>query len=345
MVRPESPEVVYTEIDSQFYDEFLKDRMPRKIWDFHIHLNLPEHIPEISEERLHSDWAFESGLILPCEKAAEYGKILFPDSEYTMTGFPWPVKEADLEANNQYLLEKKSEGMVHPFMAVAPWHERKYIEELLPYFAGFKPYPDLVSNVKGAEISIFTFMPKWQLKILNQCKKTVVIHLPRKRRIADSKNIRELLEIRQQYPDIEIVIAHFGRSFNLCYLETALKEMGKDAEEFYWDTAAVLNPDVYRFAFENFPETKILFGTDAPIMLWHGKRRWTENTYINLVREPFSWNLHEEGSEAESHYTFFIYEQMRSILDVIDDLKPGAQFKDNLFYENAKRLLYKEGGK
>lgn len=197
----------------------------------------------------------------------------------------------------------------------------------------------MVSDVKGADISIFTFMPHWQLEILNRCHKTVVLHLPRKGRIADKDNIRELLEMRQKYPDIQIVIAHFGRSFNPCYLETALKEMKKDIIGFYWDTAAVLNPEVYRVAFENLPANRILYGTDAPIMLWHGKRKWTQDTYINLVREPFSWNNHEEGREEERKYTLFIYEQMRSILDMIDQMDMGKEWKTQIFCKNAKRLL------
>ncbi|MEJ8733677.1 amidohydrolase family protein [Mediterraneibacter sp. ICN-202921] len=338
-MKPRCPKLEYTRQDKEFYDFHLKERMPEEIFDFHIHVNLPEHIPDMTEERVHSDWAFESGLILPCETAKQYGHQLFPDTVYCMAGFPWPIQEADLEAGNRYLKAEKEKGNMHPFMAVAPWHKESYIEEELPFFNGFKPYPDLVSTVKGADISIFTFMPHWQLEILNRHKKTVVLHLPRKGRIADPDNIRELLEMRQKYPDIQIVIAHFGRSFTPCYLEQALEEMKEDKAGFYWDTAAVLNPQVYSLAFKELPEDRILYGTDAPIMLWHGKRRWTYDKYINLVREEFSWNTHEEGKEAESHYTLFIYEQMRSILDNIEELEMGETFKRKLFSENAKRLL------
>ena len=87
---------------------------------------------------------------------------------------------------------------------------------------------------------------------------------------------------------------------------------------------------MYKLAFEELPEERILYGTDAPIMLWHGKRRWTFDKYINLVREEFSWNTHEEGIEAERRYTLFIYEQMRSILDNIEELEMGETFKRKL---------------
>ena len=74
-------------------------------------------------------------------------------------------------------------------------------------------------------------------------------------------------------------------------------------------------------------------------MLWHGRRRWTEQTYINLVREPYSWNTHEEGERAEAGYTFFLYEQMKVILDLLEEMKLGEEVKSGLFYENASGLL------
>lgn len=338
-MKPECPKLEVTSMDKAFYEQNLRHRIPDKIFDFHVHINLPEHITEISEARIHSDWAFECGLILPCETAYHYAGKLFPDVQYAIAGFPWPIQEAQLKENNHYLLEQKKRGFLTPFMAVRPDFSETYIEEQISEFCGFKPYPDLVSSVKGAEISIFHFLPHWQLDILNRHHKTVVIHLPRKERIASSDNVRELLEMRQKYPDIQIVIAHFGRSFNPVYLERALEQMGDDITGFYFDTAAVLNPDVYRLAFERLPLKQILYGTDAPIMLWHGRRRWTEQTYINLVREPYSWNTHEEGERAEAGYTFFLYEQMKVILDLLEEMKLGEEVKSGLFYENASGLL------
>lgn len=331
-MKPECPILRRTEVDEEFYSRYLKGRMPEQIFDFHMHLNLPEHIPYMSEERFHSDWAFECGLILPCETAFLYAAQLFPDTKYRIAGFPWPVQEADLIAGNRYLLQKKAEGLITPFMSVRPDFTEDYIEEQLPDFCGFKPYPDLVSTVKGAEISIFSFMPHWQLEILNRHRGTVVIHLPRKGRIADPDNVRELLEMRQRYPDIQIVIAHFGRSFNPVYLEEALEQMGDSAADFYYDTAAVLNPAVYELAFAKLPLKRILYGSDAPIMLWHGKRTWTDRTYHNLISEPDSGNLRSDD-------TFFLYEQMKVILDTLEGMGLAKEVKEDLFCENTRRLL------
>ena len=332
-----------TEVDERFYLEHLQGRMPTEIFDAHVHLNLPEHIPYISQERIRSDWAFECGLYLTAEEALERAAMLFGSTRYRMAGFPWPIREAKLEENNQYLLAEKKKGNAFPFMGVKPDWDAEVVEAQLADFCGLKPYPDFVATFKGAENSIFDFMPHAQLNALNNQKKAVVLHLPRRNRLADRDNVRELLEMRQKYPDISIIIAHMGRSFCPAFLAEGLEQMGADASGFYFDTAAVINPDVYRMAFERLDFHKILFGTDAPILYWHGKRTWTEREYTNLCREDFAWNKHMEGREAEDRYTFILYEQLRNILDTMHLMGFSATEKCAVFSENAKGLLHFSG--
>lgn len=327
------------EIDRAFYKKFLENRLPSKIFDIHVHLNLPEHVGPISEERIRGDWAFETGLLLTCEEAYENASKMFPEISYSLAGFPWPIKEVDFEANNQYLLEKKKENRTCPLMGTRPEWDQDYLEKWLPHFAGYKPYPDTVCTVKGADISIYQFLPHHQLEVLNRHKKMVVIHLPRQMRIADPENIRELLDMRQRYPNIKIVIAHLGRSFCPYYLETAVKAMGSDIAGFYFDTAAVLNPDTYRVAFQRLNPKRILYGSDAPIMYWHGKRCWNKLDYFNLCQEDYSWNKHVEGREKEQNYTLFLYEQARAILDAMEEAGLGEKDKKDVFFQNSIKLL------
>lgn len=329
-----------TSMDIQFYKKFLKSRLPAKIFDVHVHINLKQHVENVPEEKINSDWALQCGIMLPWEDAYNNAKELFPDAEYTIAGFPWPINEADIEGNNGYLAGLKAKGKLHPFMGVRPEWDCEDIEKTLMEggFAGFKPYPDMVAGIKGADISIYEFLPQEQLRILNRHKKTLILHLPRKGRLADDKNVRELMEIRQEYPDIVIIIAHFGRSFCPIYLKEGIEKL-KGAEGFYFDTAAVINPEVYDYAFNHISSDKILYGTDAPIFYWHGKRKWTEREYHNLCRESYKWNKLHELPEVENKYTFFLYEQMRSILDSLDKNGMGEADKEKIFYKNTIEAL------
>lgn len=329
----------YTSEDKIFYESRIKPRIPSKIFDIHVHINLPEHVKNVTQERIRSDWALECGYILSTEEAYSYAGKLFPDARYTIAGFPWPIREADLSQNNKYLAEMASMGRLSPFMSIMPDWDNETVEQTLVDggFVGFKPYPDMVSGAKGADISIFDFMPHSQLAILNRHKKTLMLHLPRKQRLADDSNVRELLEMRDRYPDITIIIAHFGRSFCPVYLEEGLHKL-RDIQGFYFDTSAVINPDVYTVAFDNIPPENILYGSDMPITLWHGKREWTRTGYTNICREEFSWKKRHMSVEIESKYVIFLYEEVRAILDALDRHYPGGEEKELLFFRNAERI-------
>ena len=326
--------------DEAFYQEHLRPRLPSSIFDVHVHINLPEHVTEVTEPRLLSDWALEAGHLLPCDDAYACAKELYPGIAYTMAGFPWPIREADLIQNNAYLAELQHQGRLTPFMAVRPEWPVAEIERTLVEggFVGFKPYPDMVSGVKGAEMSIFEFFPHEQWQILDRHKKAVMLHIPRQGRLADDDNVRELLAVRDRYPDVCIIIAHFGRSFCPVYLQGGLEKLG-GSQGYYFDTTAVINPDVYDVAFSEIDANRILYGSDMPIFFWHGRREWTEHAYHNLCREPFSWNTAHRSTEEEAGYTFFLYEQMRAILDAMDRHGFTDRERDGIFGQNARRAL------
>ena len=146
------------------------------------------------------------------------------DVEYKIAGFPWPIREAAMVQNNAYMATLHRQNKLTPFMVVRPERPAEEIEQTLieGEFVGFKPYPDMVSGVKGAEMSIFNFLPHEQWQILNRHKKTVMLHLPRRGRLADDNNVHELLTARNKYPDVNIILAHFGRAFCPVYLREGL---------------------------------------------------------------------------------------------------------------------------
>jgi len=330
----------YTYEDKVFYESKIKPRIPSRIFDIHVHINLPDHVKNVTQERIHSDWALECGYILTADEAYSYAGTLFPHAKYAISGFPWPIREANIMANNEYLAEMGKAGRLSPLMSVIPDWDDETVEHALVEggFFGFKPYPDMVSGVKGAEISIFDFLSHSQLEILNRHKKTLMLHLPRKGRLADDQNVKELLDMRERYTDITIIIAHFGRSFCPVYLETGLKKLG-NVQGFYFDTSAVINPEVYTIAFDNIPPGNILFGSDMPITLWHGTREWTETGYTNICRENFSWKSRQLPADIEAGYVVFLYEEVSAILDALDHHYPKGQEKEQIFFRNAKIAL------
>ncbi len=330
---------VKDENDVRFYQEYLADRLPKKVMDAHMHINLPEHVAAISEQTIKGDWAMECGYVMTYEDAISYHASLFPNQDMQMVAMPMPLEEADIPSNNDYLSKLAKEHKLTTLMTIRPEWNAEYVEQKLigGNFSGFKPYPYMAASEKGAEVSIFDFLPRHHLKIADQYGKAVLLHLPRKGRLADDDNIREIRTIVQDYPNLRLVIAHYGRCFNVKYLKEGLEKLGDDKNALFFDTAAVINPEVHREALQKIESSQILFGMDLPILLWHGKRRWTETEYYNLCREEFTWNKHFEP-EAEKDYTFFVYEQCRAILDSIEKEGGSCQNIKDLFFNNANHV-------
>lgn len=327
-----------TPLDEAFYAERLKHNMPSVMIDAHAHFNLPAHVKNITPETIAGDWALECGLLMSYEDACAYYRTLFPDTGVYMTALPWPLREADTAGNNSYVAEIAKLPHLSGLMTVRPEFEISYVEKVYTEgaFSGFKPYPYMASAVKGAEVSIFDFMPRAQFTLADRLHAPVLMHLPRAGRLPAPDNVKEVREILDRYPNVKLVIAHFGRCFNVEYFETALEVFGEDIHRVWFDTAAVLNPAVYRLAFEALDYHKILFGTDFPILLWHGKREWSHGTYHNLCRENFSWNKHLHP-EDEPNYTFFVYEQLNNIFQLIGE---NERMKQAIFFENAKSVYF-----
>src|SRR4030042_895222 len=120
-----------TPLDDAFYAQHLRPRMPARIFDVHVHLNLPEHVAKVPEGRWRSDWALESGHLLPVEHAYACARELFPDARCAIAGMPWPIREADLAANNRYLAASRAQGKLSPFLAVRPEWDPEEIEREL----------------------------------------------------------------------------------------------------------------------------------------------------------------------------------------------------------------------
>lgn len=330
--------------DEEFYKLYIKDRLPKTVIDAHMHLIPTQFRGEIAECERKADWALQCVSNMSYDDYLYYAKKFYPDSDVNINAFPSLSRTVDQVGSNGYIGERHKAGKIQfAHLAVRPWYTMEYItEEMNKYnFNGLKPYPDAGPGTKGGEVPIFQFLPHEQCQWLNEKKKSVVLHLPRAKRLADDYNVRELKEMREKYPDIKIVIAHFGRCFPTEIAREAVKKMGSSMKDFYFDCSAVVNPAVYELMFDAIPHDQIMYGTDLPVFLFHGKRAWTDTSYHNLARENFAWNKHEEGEAAEANYTFFLYEQLKVVLDTCDKFggkDGGRALAEKIFHENAERI-------
>jgi hypothetical protein len=225
-------------------------------------------------------------------------------------------------------------------MATRPdWPAQKVRDQLQGrFFSGIKPYPDFARRGKDQEVSIFDFLPRCHLKVVDELGKIVLLHIPRRNRLRDKNNIGEIKEIRQKYPRIRLIIAHLGRSYCSVFAKEGLKYFRNDPGIFF-DTSAVLNPEVYRIALEEIGPDSLLFGSDFPITLMRGIREWHDEKYVNFTSGDYIWNTNRKSRQEEAKYTLFVYEQIKACRQALKSTGLPAQAAHKIFFANAQLLL------
>lgn len=328
-----------TKLDEEFYDRFIRDRLPDTIVDAHVHFTRDEYKKNCISDP--NDWSNQCLSSMEVEDFNYYSSVLYDGKKVIPNAVPAVTRGLDVHGNNAYIAKIRDSGNAGwAHMMIDPkWSAEETEEEFQKFkFDGYKPYPDFVSGKQGGVVQLFEFVTHDQLAILNKYKGSMIIHLPRPDRFADDDNIKELLTVRDRYPEIRLIVAHCGRSYAIEWIKLAHEKLGDRLQNFYYDLAAVLNPEVLDYMFTNVPHDRIMYGTDLPIFLWHGRRKWTSTKYFNLLREDFPFNKHTEGEEIESQYTFFLYEQLKNILDVTYKFG-GKQLTEDVFHNNAYKIL------
>ena len=317
--------------DREVYREELAGRLPAKIFDSHVHIVYKRSFP--------SDWpstniryVAKTGHEFTVEKFFELYKLFLPDVEMSLAGFGSPAMRvnrsdaADIGQDNQRVFSLRLLSAYDPVEAVEA-DIRKY------RLAGVKPYSNMALKTPGREVELPDFFTPDQLKMLNRLKLVAVIHIPRKMRLEDPLNRKQMKHLCEKFPDITFVFAHIGRAY---YRRCAAKYIDEFVEfpNAYWDTAMINHEGVLKYTFDHFPAERILFGTDAPIAFLHGKSVEIDNQYAYVTPEDFHDGTTLNDTTGKLQYVPFLYEQLRSVLAL--DL-PQKTLED-FFYNNAYKI-------
>ena len=284
-----------TPADRKIFEEFLRDFLPDELFDLHSHLAPPGTITPPSAERLERYWSLRLPAIQSAEEYLAAYKNLLPGKRVTSVAFGMPIQESNVDAQNAYIMESaRRHPQIKPFFMVQPDDEEERLEAAVEAgFLGFKPYPDFVQSDHPAEERIGEFLTPVMCRVANRHRLPVILHISRSRRFADPENIRDLIELTDRWPDLRLIVAHLGRSYNPYYLEEGLKQLaGRCA--WWYDFAAVANPEVLRLALQAIPHERICFGLDNPLMLARGY-------YDFPAPDRYAVHIHGYNLESADH--------------------------------------------
>ena len=152
--------------------------------------------------------------------------------------------------------------------------------------------------------------------------------------IADPANYEYVIEKCTRYPHANLVLAHTGRSFCAENARRGLP-MIKQLKNVWFDTSAICEPGPFITVIREFGVKKLMYGSDFPIAEIRGR--------CVTLGDGFFWvqpdTVASQPDNSAFNPTLVGLESIRALLDAADYLGLGKSERDDLFFNNANRLL------
>lgn len=305
----------YQRVDLPIFREEFDGFLPPSIYDAHVHVALPEHVPAVPQEAIKDSWASEAPRHLSLAQLAEVQGQFFPGRTTRSLAFTMPTTYADLEAGNAYIASGIAAGSIDGLLVTRPEWPADRVRTLIREggFLGFKPYPGLVGSRSDDTVCIDDYFPPAHQEIADELGLIALIHLPRPERLRDPRNLAELHQLVARRPHIRVIVAHIGRSYTMSFAEPGLAAL-RDLPGLYHDFAMNLNPEVIELALREIGPGRLLYGSDLPVCLMRGVREYDGDSYLNFSDGDYQWNTPDKrkSPEEEARYTLYIYEELRA---------------------------------
>lgn len=329
-----------SDYDKKVYTEELKDFLPDKIVDSHAHCWRVED-DEYDRSKFPKKWTNLVAKDCYIEDLLETYKTLFAGKKVIPIIFGNSVNRC--MEHNAYI-KSVSEKYLFPSLFWTRYEmSPEFVEEnvLKGGFQGLKPYlGGCKQGVNPSEADIYDFLPKNHLEVANKYGWKIVLHVSKSKRFKDESNLKTLLEIEQNYPNVKLIVAHIGRAYTGSDVGDAF-EVLKNTKNMLFDFSANTNSSVITKCIETFGTKRVLFGTDMPIAKMKMRRIIENGTYINVIPKGLygdvSNDVHMRES-LDSNITNFTYEILRAFKLSTSDLTLTRKDIEDIMCGNAASL-------
>ena len=291
------------ESDKSFFKRFLENRLPTRVLDGGIQVCHPDS--PLSSRSLNE------------EELKDYTSSVFADLKYDYVILPTMDETVDLDDCNTYISELKARSLI----AVRPEWSIEKCEKMIRTtgFSGF--YIDVCTSrsVSGKKLSLSDCCSPKQLELLDAYEKTLYVRLRNRDRLIE-EDIQNLQAIYQLYPSLKIVISGFWGSKTVSEFIAGVEKFGQALNNFFYDTAFVLDPGIFEAAIDSIHHDRIIFSSGMPYQTQHNGSR--ENSAIPV-------------QNSDENCTNFLYQQFKGLLDAIGN---DENLKRKVFYENAESV-------
>ena len=337
-----------TPYDRRIYEEELKDFLPQKILDVHTHVWLDKYLDHKplapGEVKRTVTWPSLVALDNSIEDLQETYRLMLPGKDVTALMFS---NSGRSQQANDYVADASRRSGFPALYFSAPEESPEEVERQIRKggFLGIKGYLSLSPKyIPEAEIRIFDFFPKAQLKKMDELGAIVMLHIPRNGRLKDPVNLAQIMEIKQEFPNIRLIIAHIGRAYTKEDVGNAFETLDQ-APDLMYDFCANCCEYAITEVIRHAGVKHVMYGTDMPILRMRTRRIEENGTYINLVPPGLygdpkqDKHLREVSAEEAEKITFFLYEELLAFKRAARTLGLSRQDIEDIMYNNAHDLI------
>ncbi len=344
-----APLVEIKDVDRRFYDERLRDFLPREIVDIHAHVWRAADYPVRSRTRggRTVSWPQLVAADSPVEDLLETYRLMLPGLRVTPLVFPSLPEGGNLDTLNAYASHASRQADVPALIFSDPTWTAAELERRITEgkFIGAKSYLTMApAYLPTGEIRILDYFPPHQLEVLDRRGWIMMLHIPRDGRLKDPVNLAQMLEIDRRYPGIRLIIAHVGRAYCDHDVGNAFDVLAA-SKTLCFDISANTNHGVFARLIRAVGPKRILFGTDMPILRMRMRRVTRGDHYVNLVPKGLygdvsgDKNMGELDGEDAARLTFFLYEEIDAFRRAAAETGLSRGDVEDVFHNNGQAVI------
>lgn len=328
-----------TDLDRRIWEEELDEFVPTRVFDVHTHIY--RWAFNLNSDKERGPYAASIGRYFPevtSRLADDIDAALMPGRPIERLAFPFPFAgQCDFDGSNTYVAAEVAKSanssalmLVHPGMS-----EGEIVKTLQRTGAiGLKPYLVYATNADRAEASITDFLTEQQIALADRLGLIVMMHLSKRRAIADPDNISEMIRLSEKYPRVRWILAHCARSYSAWAIEKAASQL-RGLSNVWYDTSTVCEADALDALYTGVGVDRVMYGSDDMIGPMRGK-------YIAF---GFAWAFLSETNHqlslghCDGRMTYVRYEQLRAMKRGARQLGLSLVQREALFHDTARSLV------
>ncbi len=331
-----------TDYDRKVYEDELRDFLPDKMIDAHVHLYL-EGMEREDPKDLKGcvKWPH---MVAPDQSAEDLQRSyeqMFPGKTVkpVVMGMPSCVLK---DVNGYTLSCAKKYGYPALYCTNYDTTADEIREAMKAGFVGIKPYlNNSPAYIPANEVRIFDFLTHEHLEVMNELGGIIMLHIPRKLRLRDPVNLVPMMEIEEKYPNAKVIIAHIGRAYVSVDLGDAFETL-KNTKHMMFDFTANTYDHAMVECIKAVGTKRVMFGSDMPITKMRMYRIEENGHYVNVVPRGAYGDVSDDPNMRETDeadLTTFMYEELLAFKRAAAELNLTKDEVSDILYGNASRLF------